>query len=81
MPLTNIGGRLGVYAAGGNNDALIAELRELRKEVAKSKGEDAPIHLHIMGADGKTMSEIVIRDVKERSRRGEKLIFQAGIAQ
>jgi len=81
MPLTNIGGRLGVYATGGNNEALIAEVRELRKEVAKSKGEDAPIHLHIMGTDGKTISEIVIRDVKERSRRGEKLIFQSGIVQ
>ena len=65
---------------GGRDDqALIKEVQELRKEVARARDTVAPIHIHIIGTDGSKIKDIVIRDVKERSKRGEKIIYSSGI--
>ena len=65
---------------GGRDDqALVEEVRELRKEVARARDTVAPIHIHIIGTDGSKIKDIVIRDVKERSKRGEKIIYSSGI--
>ena len=42
MPLTNVGGKLGVHALGGNgnnNAELVAELRALRQDNANMRAE------------------------------------------
>ena len=65
---------------GGNNQALIDEVRELRKEVAKGSQDGAPIHITVVSQDGKKLAEQVIRTIKERSRNREVVIYADGVS-
>ena len=65
--------------SGGNNQDLINEVRELRKEVAKAKESDTPIHVTVMTHDGKKLAEQVISTIKERSRNREVVIYANGV--
>lgn len=65
--------------SGGNNQDLINEVRELRKEVAKAKESDTPIHVTVVTHDGKKLAEQVISTIKERSRNREVVIYANGV--
>ena len=63
-----------------NNQALIAEVRELRKEVAKNSADGTPIQITVVSQDGKKLAEQVISTIKERSRNREIVIYADGVS-
>ena len=65
---------------GGNNQALIDEVRELRKEFAKSSADGTPIQITVVSQDGKKLTEQVIRTIRERSRNREVVIYADGVS-
>jgi len=73
-PAAHFGG-----AGQGDNQALIDEVRELRKEVAKARDADMPIHVTVMTHDGKKLAEQVISTIRERSRNKEVVIYAGGV--
>ena len=53
MPLTNVGGKLGVKAIGSGNSEMAAEIRALRQEVSQLRKENMAGQAAIAGNTGK----------------------------
>lgn len=68
LPLTNVGGRLGVHSTGGDNSELVAEIRALRAEVASLRSD---------GAKTANASEKTAKILTSVTRDGEKLLTEA----
>jgi phage-related minor tail protein len=81
MPLANIGGRLGVRSAGGDNRELVAAIEALDKRLAAIQAntarEDASVVQVIL--DGRKVMESTLKALKDRSRRGEPMVYDAGV--
>lgn len=75
LPLTNIGGSLGVRAVGSDNSEVVAELRALRQEMRDLEMGT----IEIVTESGETIMKKTLKQIKEGSRRGDKFIYKAGV--
>lgn len=78
MPLTNIGGSLGVRASvSSDNSAVVRAIEKLSERLDNL--EQGDINLQVVTTDGKVITEQTIKAIKERSRKGELIVYADGV--
>lgn len=75
LPLTNVGGSLGVRATGSDNSEVVAELRALRQEFREMEMGT----IEIVTESGDTIIKKTLKQIREESKRGNKVVYKAGV--